>query len=306
MQVLDRIDYTPFDIRIAPPAGTWTTPERSANRALTAPAAEAQVTAPASIQLKANASDSGGGIQQVDFFAGTRSLAPKHRTVQRDLDERRRRQLHADGARSRHWRRDDLVGRRPRHREPARDESAVTMGDAGYRRGWENRQRVVRLEHRHVLGHGRRRRHLGHRRRVPVAYQPLSGDGQIVARVATVQNTNAWVKAGVMIGADVSAGSAQAMMMVTPGKGNNFQRRPTAGGASVGTAGLMVTAPYWVKLTRVGTLLTAYQSIDGTTWSQVGTQTIAMPTSVLVGLAVSSHSTTTLATATFDQVAMGP
>ena len=29
-------------------------------------------------------------------------------------------------------------------------------------------------------------------------YQPLSGDGQIVARVATVQNTNAWVKAGVI------------------------------------------------------------------------------------------------------------
>ena len=125
-----------------------------------------------------------------------------------------------------------------------------------------------------------------------------------MARVATVQNTNAWVKAGVMIRADVSAGSAQAMMMVTPGKGNNFQRRPTAGGASVGTAGLMVTAPSWVKLTRVGTLVTAYQSIDGTTWSQVGTQTIAMPASVLVGLAVSSHSTTTLATATFDQVAI--
>ena len=49
------------------------------------------------------------------------------------------------------------------------------------------------------------------------AYQPLSGDGQIIARVATVQNTNVWVKAGVMIRGDVSAGAAQGMMMVTPG-----------------------------------------------------------------------------------------
>src|SRR6185436_19114387 len=32
-----------------------------------------------------------------------------------------------------------------------------------------------------------------------LAYQTLSGDGQIVARVASVQNINAWTKAGVMI-----------------------------------------------------------------------------------------------------------
>ena len=63
-------------------------------------------------------------------------------------------------------------------------------------------------------------------------YQPLSGDGQIVARVATVQNTNAWVKAGVMIRTALTSDSAQAMMMVTPGKGNNFQRRTAAGGVS--------------------------------------------------------------------------
>ena len=41
------------------------------------------------------------------------------------------------------------------------------------------------------------------------AYQPLSGDGQIIARVATVQNTNVWVKAGVMIRGDVTAGAAR-------------------------------------------------------------------------------------------------
>ena len=135
-------------------------------------------------------------------------------------------------------------------------------------------------------------------------YQPLSGDGQIVARVATVQNTNAWVKAGVMIRTALTSDSAQAMMMVTPGKGNNFQRRSAAGGVSTSTAGALVTAPYWVKLTRAGTTITAYQSADGVAWSLVGTATVALPTQVLVGLAVSSHSTTTRATATFDQVAV--
>src|SRR5262249_23513825 len=73
-------------------------------------------------------------------------------------------------------------------------------------------------------------------------YQPFDGDGEIIARVVAVQNTSAWVKAGVMFRTDLTSGSAQAMMMVTPSKGNNFQRRPAAGATSVGTAGAVVTA----------------------------------------------------------------
>jgi regulation of enolase protein 1 (concanavalin A-like superfamily) len=135
-------------------------------------------------------------------------------------------------------------------------------------------------------------------------YQPLTGGGQIMARVASVQNTNAWVKAGVMIRADLTPGSPQAMMMVTPGKSNNFQRRAAASGMSTSTAGAAVKAPYWVKLTRSGTSVTAYESADGVTWSTIGTATIALPADVLVGLAVSSHSTSSMATATFEQVAV--
>jgi hypothetical protein len=133
-------------------------------------------------------------------------------------------------------------------------------------------------------------------------YQPLAGDGTIVARVVSVQSTNAWVKAGVMIRGDLTAGSAQAMMMVTPAKGNNFQRRTVAGGTTSTTAGLMVTAPYWVKLTRSGASLSAYQSADGITWTLVAVDTITLPANALIGLAVSSHSTTTLAPVTVDHV----
>ena len=107
-----------------------------------------------------------------------------------------------------------------------------------------------------------------------------------------------------MIRGDLTPGSAQAMMMVTPGKGNNFQRRLTNGGVSTGTAGALVTAPYWVKLTRAGNTVTASQSADGATWSTVGTATMTMGADALVGLAVSSHSTTVVATATFDQVSV--
>jgi hypothetical protein len=138
------------------------------------------------------------------------------------------------------------------------------------------------------------------------AYRPLDGDGQIVARVATEDATNVWVKAGVMIRADLTAGSAQGMMMVTPGKGNNFQRRLAAAGVSTSTAGTVTVAPYWVKLTRAGNTITASESADGVSWTLVGSDTIPMPATAFVGLAVSSHSTTTLASATFDNVTIGP
>jgi regulation of enolase protein 1 (concanavalin A-like superfamily) len=135
-------------------------------------------------------------------------------------------------------------------------------------------------------------------------YSTLNGDGQITARVATEQYVNAWTKAGVMIRDSVAPGSRQALMLVSPGKGNAFQRRVTTNGVSTHTSGAFVTAPYWVRLTRAGNAITASQSADGTTWSVVGTDTIAFGQTVLIGLAVSSHSTTTAATATFDHVAV--
>ena len=134
------------------------------------------------------------------------------------------------------------------------------------------------------------------------AYSTVTGDTTIIARVATVQNVDVWTKAGVMIRASLSPGSAHAYVAVSAGKGVAFQRRTTAGGVSVSTAGSLSTAPRWVKLTRVGNLFSAYESSNGTTWTLIGTQTISMSSSVFVGLAVTSHTTTSPATATFDGV----
>jgi hypothetical protein len=57
---------------------------------------------------------------------------------------------------------------------------------------------------------------------------------------------------------------------------------------------------------RSGNTLTGYHSSDGTTWTRVASETIAMPSTVYVGLAVTSHDNTALATATFDNVEVGP
>jgi hypothetical protein len=133
-------------------------------------------------------------------------------------------------------------------------------------------------------------------------YQSLSGDGQITARVATESATNAWTKAGVMIRESLAANARHAMMVVTPGNGTAFQRRVTAGGASTHTAGPSVQAPYWVRLTRAGSTLTGSVSADGKTWTTVGTATISLPASVFIGLLLTAHDNTKLATTTIGNV----
>ncbi len=134
------------------------------------------------------------------------------------------------------------------------------------------------------------------------AYRSMTGDGSIVARVLTTSDSAAWVKAGVMIRASLSANSAHGLMLVSQSKGLAFQRRTATGGTSTNTAGAAAAAPYWVRLDRTGNTITAYESADGIQWTLVGSDTIPMGTTAYVGLAVSSHSSSVLATGTFDNV----
>ena len=135
-------------------------------------------------------------------------------------------------------------------------------------------------------------------------YQSLTGDGQIIARVASLQNTNIWAKGGVMIRETLAANCSHVLMAVTPGVGSAFQRRLTTGALSVNTTGPRVTAPYWVKLVRSGNTFSGYVSSNGVSWTLVGSDTINMANSVLVGLAVTSHTKTALCTAAMDGVSV--
>ena len=137
-------------------------------------------------------------------------------------------------------------------------------------------------------------------------YRPWTGDGTITVRVASIENTNVWAKAGVMFRETLAANSRQVMAIVSPGKGVAVQYRGTTGGSSANAALTTGTAPEWLRLTRSGNLFTAAASEDGTTWRTLGSVTIAMPSSLFVGLPVTSHNNATLATGVFDRPAVGP
>jgi Tol biopolymer transport system component len=135
-------------------------------------------------------------------------------------------------------------------------------------------------------------------------YQPLDGNGQIVARVTAVENTNNHAKAGVMIRESLAADARHATMVVTPVDGTQFLRRTQPGGLTTNTnpgrdRGRL---PYWVKLVRSDDWFTAYESADGKEWVPVGTDQVAMRRRVYVGLVASSHQKEVTNTSTLDEV----
>jgi subtilase family serine protease len=133
------------------------------------------------------------------------------------------------------------------------------------------------------------------------AYQALPGDGTIVARVASLTPSST---AGVMIRETLNASSTE-VFSAYYGQKIYMNYRAGTGGSTGQAIGGSVSLPYWVKVVRSGNTLSGYSSLDGVNWAQLGTnQTISMAQTVYIGLGVTSGSTSTLATATFDSVSI--
>jgi N-acetylneuraminic acid mutarotase len=132
-------------------------------------------------------------------------------------------------------------------------------------------------------------------------YQPLVGDGTIVARVTSQQNTNGWAKAGVMIRENLGAGSRFADIVLTPSNGVSFQRRLSS---NLGCASTTTSAGkgWWLELVRAGSTITGFASGDGQNWKLVGSTILPMANNVYVGLCVTAHDNSKVSTATFDHV----
>ena len=130
-------------------------------------------------------------------------------------------------------------------------------------------------------------------------YQPLAGDGSIIARLTGQFGHGA----GVMIRETLTPSSADAYVWFWPNQAF-LQYRPATGASDASqVVSFDGSYPYWLQLVRTGNTFTGYASLDGVNWTQIGAgMTIPMAQTVYVGLAVSGFGS--LATATFDNVAV--
>jgi len=83
-----------------------------------------------------------------------------------------------------------------------------------------------------------------------------------------------------------------------------FRVRAKTGGPSTAAVQKSKVVPQWIKLSRKGNTITAYDSVDGKHWKKVGSTRINMNASVYVGLGVSSQNSSALNTTTFSDVAI--
>jgi len=150
------------------------------------------------------------------------------------------------------------------------------------------------------------------------AYKMLTGAGTIIARVESVELSNNWSKAGVMIRETLDAGSKFAAVYITPtnidGSATNgcrFQARTETDASATSDTSVATTeqtaivAPYWVKLERdIGGNFKGYYSSNGSTWQPMSwnPQFITMNSNVYVGLALTSHNVSATCEAKFSNV----
>jgi regulation of enolase protein 1 (concanavalin A-like superfamily) len=137
------------------------------------------------------------------------------------------------------------------------------------------------------------------------AYRTISGDFAITARLKTLPNVDPWAQAGVMLRKSLGADAGHVFVFGTPGNGVVVRARKTMAADTFQTLTGTATVPVWLKLQRRASVVTAFRSTDGKSWTAVQTYTLSLATDLLVGFAVASHSRTLGLTAAFDGVKIG-
>ncbi|MDB6034611.1 MAG: putative secreted protein [Verrucomicrobiales bacterium] len=122
-------------------------------------------------------------------------------------------------------------------------------------------------------------------------YQLRNGDFDVQLRVASLPLVDTWSRAGLMARESLGTNSVFAAAFATPTmNGEFFQYRGATGAASVNAGNFPANYPNsWLRLKRVGNVFTGYGSYDGQTWVMLGSTTLSLPSSIYLGLAVSSQ-----------------
>jgi len=99
-------------------------------------------------------------------------------------------------------------------------------------------------------------------------YARLVNDGQLVVRVDSLDNTNSFAKAGIMIRESLDPSAAHVMIDVTPSSLVEVLTRTSTGAETQWVGSLSPTSfPIWLKLTRTGAAFDAWASNDNVTWT---------------------------------------
>lgn len=145
------------------------------------------------------------------------------------------------------------------------------------------------------------------------SFQKLSGDAAIITRVTAIENNDASAKAGIMIRETLAENSPYVGLFMrgltalatwrgaTAWSKTNISWNNPPKGYQDHYIGRM---PYWLKLEKEGSRITAFHSYDSISWTCITSVEIPMRDSVYIGLCVTSHNTSALNTSVFTSVSI--
>jgi hypothetical protein len=134
-------------------------------------------------------------------------------------------------------------------------------------------------------------------------YQQFNpNNGEITARVKSMDATDPWAKCGVMFRTSLDAGAPNVFMAITVGNGQAFQNRLISGDITNSTNIYSNAPPYWVRLVKKGDKYVGYTSPDGVTWSAVDSVNVPLGSYAYAGIAYTTHNNALQGIAVVDSV----
>lgn len=132
-------------------------------------------------------------------------------------------------------------------------------------------------------------------------HKQLCGDGVIQANISSMTSTNDYALAGVMMRQNTHSHQRYAALLATPDQGIIYQTRLKPNGYTLYEAH-EGHPPAWVKLVRIGNMISGYISKDAEEWELSCEIEVKVGQCYEVGLAVSAYSDSESNTALFDNV----
>lgn len=135
------------------------------------------------------------------------------------------------------------------------------------------------------------------------AFQLVSGNFEIIARVDSLIGSHEWAKATLMARESLSGYSKNATVLLSNRNGAMVHNRFTTNERMEGTERHdEAKAPYWLKLVREGDLFHHYISENGKEWNKIESIQNPMSEKVYIGFGVTSHDNSELAKVVFSNI----
>lgn len=140
-------------------------------------------------------------------------------------------------------------------------------------------------------------------------YQQMTGDGEIVAKVNSLENTNNNAKAAVMFRESLESSSTFAMTALVSnpnltGSAAHFEYRKSIDAMAGGEKYVAAVAPKFVRLVREGNVISSFISATNGNWELIGSTKVNFGTTLYVGLAATSNFNGVASLANFSDVSI--